>query len=1136
MSTFTKRDGIARNLCSILASCIIALAFASALSAQSITSGTVTGVVTDPSGATVASAPVTLTNLGTSAVTKVVTGTQGDYRFSFVAPGRYRVSVSATGFAPQTVDNVTVAAGEPTSANFTLQLTTGQQAVTVTESSSILQTENADTTTTFDREMVEALPNPGGDLTYIAQTAPGVVMNTQSGYGNFVQDGMPGISNLFTVNGINYNDPFFGINNSGASNLLLGQNDIGEANVINHPYSGQYGQYAGSQVSYITKSGTNDFHGNAVYNWNGSALNANQFFSNASGLSRSFDNFNQWAAGAQGPIIKNRTFFDVDYEGLRIVLPGAANEYLVPSAAFQNATLAHLLANGNAAEIPFYQKAFAIYNNAPGAALAPVPASQNGGCGTDASGNPLDASAFGLASGTPCADEFRSTPPNRNKEYQWSARVDHIVSENDRFTVRVLRDNGFQPTFTSPFGPTFNGQSNQPQMNGNISETHTFGPNTVNEFKGGALYYSAVFVPSDLAGELAALPTELNFSGGTFASVGAAGAPGPNFYLPNGRRIFQYQIIDDLSHVHGKHTLRVGFSWLHWSITDLDFESIGGPVYGGITTTLTDFYNGGGPSTSLTQAFPSSLEQALAFNTYGGYVADEWKVTDRLTLSLNLRLENYSNPTCQANCFSRLSSDFSGTPDAASASTPYNQMIVSGQRNAYPNTQTAVWEPRIGLAWKVSNNTVVRTGGGVFADELPGGLAESAAFNPPGFNSFTIGNGNIAPGVAGSLFTAASQANQALLGQFAGGGSFNSISAAVPTFSAPTFYNFPHMFYQPKYFKWNFEVQQALGTKTSLSIDYSGMHGEHIPVDDGGLNAYCPTSVCTSGFAGLPTTPANAALGTVQQYLSAGVANYNGVTASLQRRLSQGFTFNLNYTWSHSLDDVSNGGIGNLPFGILSTNESLQFPQNPYSIRSNYASSDYDARQYVSANFVLEDLFRHARMKWGPNRIFGGWQLTTNWFWRTGLPYTPVDGLDTGALLGFNYEGTVFASPLTALPESCGANVNTPCMTTSQFAAAGALTGFGTAGRNSLRGPNFFDMDAAVMKSINITERMKFSFGAQAFNLLNHTNFDQPVGDISNPLFGTTVATVGPPTSILGSFVGAGSSPRLLEIKGTLNF
>ena len=149
--------------------------------------------------------------------------------------------------------------------------------------------------------MIQNLPNPGGDITYIAQTAPGVVMNTQAGYGNFVADGMPATSNLFTINGGNNNDPFFGINNSGASNLLLGSNDIAEANVINSAYSGQYGQYAGSQITYITKSGTNQFHGDAIYMWNGRALNANQFFSNQVGAANAVQQLQPVADRRAGP-------------------------------------------------------------------------------------------------------------------------------------------------------------------------------------------------------------------------------------------------------------------------------------------------------------------------------------------------------------------------------------------------------------------------------------------------------------------------------------------------------------------------------------------------------------------------------------------------------------------------------------------------------------------------------------------------------------------------------------------------------------------------------------------------------------------------------------------------------------------
>jgi hypothetical protein len=1108
-------------------------------SAQSIISGDVTGVVTDPSGAAIPGANVALTNVNTNTSQKTTTNAQGSYRFAFIPPGTYKVDAKASGFQAQQTPGVVVTAGQPSTVNLQLMVAGASQTVEVVEGATALQTQNADVSTNYSTEMIENLPNPGNDLTYFAQTAPGVVMNTDGGDGNFSANGMPGTSNLFTINGMNDNDPFLDVNNSGASNLMLGANDISEANVINNAYSGQYGQYAGSQVAYITKSGTNNFHGDALYNWNGRELNANQFFNNSVGQPTPFNNFNQWGAGIHGPIVKNKTFFDADYEGLRDFLPGSSTLTLMPSPQFQAATLANLTANGNAAEIPFYQKIFNVYNSAPGAGSAiPVTSDGDGGCG--------GLTFTGLAAGAPCAVQFRNNPADLNKEYLWSGRVDHIFSDSDRMYVRVLRDNGFQPTYASPFGATFNEQSNQPQMQGQVSETHVFGPNTVNQFNASVLFYGAVFTPTDASGALSALPTFVGFSGNPFSPVGAWAEPPfpPGFFFPQGRRVFQYQIADDLSKAVGKHTFRLGFTWVHQTVTDLDFNALGGPINGAITTNITDFFNGGGASTSLFQGFPSAAEEGIKFNTFGGYVADDWKVSDRLTVSLNLRLENYANPTCDSNCFSRLASTFNGAPDPNAATTPYNQFIVSGQHSAYPNTQTVVWEPRIGIAWRPFNNsnTVIRTGAGIFADQLPGGLAEDAAFNAPNLNAFVIPNGALAPGVPNSLFTTAAAANQALLSQFRSGGSFSSISQSVPGFAPPNFDSFPSTFKQPTYYKWNFEIEQSLNAKTVFTINYSGMHGEHIPVGDGGLNAYCPPTVCLNGFAGLPSTVPNAAFGTVLQYLSAGDANYNGLTLSLQRRLSAGFSFNLNYTWSHALDDVSNGGVANEPFGIFQTNPNISTPQNPYNIRANYGSSDYDVRHYLSATFVLTDMFRHTGFHWGPNSIFGGWTLSSNWFLRSGLPFTIVDTSATGTLTGYNYLGNIFASPVSYFPQSCGSSaVNTACFNTSQFApsasATGFPTGFGSIGRNTVYGPGFFDLDVALMKDIRLGEHATFSFGAQAYNLFNHPNFDQPVGDISNPLFGTSVAEVAPPTSLLGAFVpGTAASPRFLEIKGMIRF
>jgi len=580
----------------------------------------------------------------------------------------------------------------------------------------------------------------------------------------------------------------------------------------------------------------------------------------------------------------------------------------------------------------------------------------------------------------------------------------------------------------------------------------------------------------------------------------------------------------------GAHTVRLGFSWLHDTVTELGF---GENVNGWIHTNLADFYAGAGPSTFLEQQFPSATEQPFLFNTFGGYIADDWKVNDRLTVSLNLRLENYANPTCGHNCFARLSSTFTG--GLADVNQPYNQAILANQHNAFPNTPTVIWEPRIGIAWRPFNSdkTVIRTGAGIFADEIPGFLAQAAAFNSPGLNAFTIANGPIAPGAPNSLYSAASSANQALLSGFASGGTLASITAAVPSFAPPNISSFPAFFKNPTYYKWNFEVQQALGSKMLLSLNYAGMHGNYIPIADGGLNAYCPADACPGGWAGLPAAPPDPRFGVVTQFMDGGIANYNGLTASLQRRMSAGLTFNLNYTWSHAQDEVSNGGL--LPFSYIATNESILYPQNPFNLRANYGNADQDVRHYVSFGWVMTDMFRHAGMHWGPGMIFGGWTLSGNVFFRTGMPFTVIDGNATNLLSSFNYLGTVFATPLTHFATCDKSAVNTPCLTASEFLPA--TNGFGAQGRNDFRGPNFFDMDLALMmKDIRIKERVTFSFGAQAFNVLNHPNFDQPVADIANPSFGNIISLVGTPTSILGAFVGGNNSPRFVELKGELRF
>jgi hypothetical protein len=395
----------------LLFALISALAFS-----QSSTSGDINGVITDPSGAVVANAKVTATNDTTGQVLTVTTNGEGVYRFSFLQPGSYTVGATATGFQANS-RKVQVGLGQSTTANISMVVSAATTTVEVTTSP--LQVDNADNSTLFGSQQIAQLPNPGNDLSNVAQTAPGIVMNTGMGQGNFAANGMSATSNLFTLDGQNDNDPFLNLNNSGATNLLLGTNEVQEATVVTNGYSGQYGQLAGAQVNYVTKSGGNQFHGNAIYYWNGRTMNATNFFNNATSpeTPRPFDNVNQWAVAFGGPIKKDKTFFFFDYEGLRVVLPTSQPAF-IPSPQFQAATLANLAGTGLSASVPFYQQMFNLYNAAPGAASATT----NALCGGP---NGVGVTGPGLTAITPCTLSFQSTAGNFTHEYLAAIRVDH---------------------------------------------------------------------------------------------------------------------------------------------------------------------------------------------------------------------------------------------------------------------------------------------------------------------------------------------------------------------------------------------------------------------------------------------------------------------------------------------------------------------------------------------------------------------------------------------------------------------------------------------------------------------------------------------------------------------------------------
>ncbi len=1114
-----------------------ALAFAILLAmpaaSQSGISGDLTGVVSDPSGAVIPQATVNLKSADTGQAQATKTNADGTFRFSLLKPGNYVVSAEANGFQTTQGDAV-VSVGQATTVDLKMVVSSSNEKVEVSAEGAVVQADNGNLSTTFTQSQVQNVPNPGSDLSYLVQTAPGAVMNTQSGYGNSPINGLPGTSNLFTLDGMNENDPFFNLNNSGATNLLLGQNDVQEVSVISNGYSGQYGQLGGANVNYVTKSGSNAWHGNAQYFWNGRAMNANNWFNNNLGSPRPFDNANQWAASIGGPIRKDSTFFFLNTEGLRLIIP-TSQPVNVPSPEFEAATIANL-ASASPASIPFYQQMFALYNGAPGADRA-TNSLAGGGCGGFASP---------LLGSSPCALQFQSTASNATNEWLLTARVDQNIGAKDRAFIHFRTDHGAQATYTDPINSVFNAQSIQPQYEGQMNETHTFNANAVNQLILSGAWYSAIFSPQNLNASLTAFPYNLGFSGGAFALLG-----GENSVFPQGRNATQYQISDDYSRVLGKHNLKFGVNFRRNDITDYDPQEGSIGLSGG--ETLANFF--GGMGSTYVQNFPRRATEPIALYGLGFYAQDEFAARPNLKITLGLRAEHNSNPICVTDCFARFNSSFDSI--SHDPNQPYNQVIKTGLRQALIDTSNIIWEPRLGFAWTprgAGTDTVVRGGVGIFADIFPGTVADNFLRNPPLNNQFSAGLAPLSPAVAGNQAALASEANVAFNNAFASGGTLSSISATVPGFLPPNLFNVASSTSAPKYQEWNLQVQQGLGHRTTASLGYVGNHGIHEPVQNAGLNAYCnlvplpfsfsinsPTCGSqlgiTTPFAGLPLTPMDPRFGVVTEVQSDGISNYNGMTASLTTRFSE-IQIQANYTWSHALDEISNGGF--LPFGAFPiTNISMVNPENPFNLRQNYGNADYDARQYFSMNYV-----------WNTPKIHGWLGEITNWtvagtiFARTGLPFSAYDSSTEGVLGGFNYGETapggtsVLGNYPGGQPLSCsGSAVSTPCFTTAQFSPATA--GFGDQRRNQLYGPHFFDTDLSVMKNFRVPvgENGKLGVGLQFFNLFNHPNFDQPLGDIGSPSqFGLITRTVSVPTSILGSFLNGDASPRMIQVKANLSF
>lgn len=1119
---------------------------------QGETTSAIIGEVWDATIAAVTGATVTITNRQTGLKRSARTDDAGRFNFPQLKPGTYSVKVEAQGFEPQQNDNVVSGLGQKQTVDFTLKVARSDEVVEVSGEAPLINPADANTSTTLNAPALENLPNPGGDLTYPLQFSPGALINTagsgndfvgsSNGYGNVEFNGLPALSNGYIVDGLETNDPLTNLNSGLSTNLVLGLNSISEVTVNTLSYSVDQGRYGASQVNYVTKSGSNQLHGNLYELWNGALLNAADYFTNATpGNHKPGSTVNHFGGSLGGPIEHDKLFFFFDSEWVRIALP-IVTPTIVPSPAFQQYVLQQLPigltdAQGNVLysaepqEVPFYQAMLALYQN-------------TGGTPTAILGCPIAAG---------CANRQSVSHSSDDHEQVQTARVDYNINQKDTAWFRFQSDTGLQAAWTDPINPAFNAYSPQPLYSFAAGHTHVFSQNLVNYFNPAFSWYESLFGPSNFQKTLAAFPIVLQGSGSNpFTPIGGL----DNTWI-QGRRASRFFINDNLAWSHRAHELRFGTNTRIFRLNDFDFGE--GTVPTVTYANLQQFIYG--VANTASESFPSNQNEPFNFLNLDVYAQDTWKVTRKLTWTFGVRDTLNSNPLNPHDQVARLRDSFSSI--SHDVNQPLDAAIQTHLRTLFSSTPLAILQPRAAIAWQVEPHTVLRTGFGIFSDILPGSVADLIGANPPYDKTFqggvlgTVGGTAIAPGVPNSAVGATVAANQIFASGFPQGELSCASPQANPTSCIPpvAITAIPNgEFHAPYFMEWSLGMEHQLGTTATLKAQYVGTRAVNQPYSTQ-VNGY--QTICQGCFAPFPyLQPTDPRFGAVTQFSTGANSHYNGLQVTAMKRLGHGLQGQVNYTFSRCMDTVSNGGF--LQFsggGILSP--------LPGELARDYGPCDYDIRHNLNGQYVYQLPVRVRNRSLG--YALNGWQISGTAFWHSGVPFsvlsTPYSAGGNGIVQG---SGPQFVSLVPGVPlyehhPIPGVTqpgtiqwLNPDAFVSAVDPSTGQCYGgdnaqncqFGNLGRNSLRGPDFIWSDFYLTKWFPLTEHVKLRFESQFFNVFNHPNFALPsvvqAGIPGQPLtqtgFGALTYTTSPPTGLLGVGLGGDSTPRMIAFQARVEF